>query len=119
MSQRNDGIQRLETALLYWLIRQAARKAPDDLADRLEEEWCADLEDRDSSLSRACFALGCCWAVAVIVQDIRRSEPVPVVGTGATAVGERPLRYLTLRSPTMFLILGLHAALFWGLTTLL
>jgi len=51
------------------MIRQAARTAPADLSDRLEEEWLADSLQRPGPLSRLRFALGCYWAAAVIGHD--------------------------------------------------
>lgn len=51
------------------LVRRAARSAPEALADRLEEEWLADLSERRGPLSRARFALGCCWAMRVIAHE--------------------------------------------------
>lgn len=52
-----------------WIIRQAARGTPPGLAERLEEEWLADLAVQSSVLTRLCFALGCCWAALVIARD--------------------------------------------------
>lgn len=49
-----------------WLIHYAARRAPEDLAERLEEEWIAHLGEQQGFLSRLRFALGCCWATEVI-----------------------------------------------------
>ena len=48
------------------LIRYAASRMPPGLAERLEEEWIADLCQQDGALSRMRFALGCCWARQVI-----------------------------------------------------
>jgi hypothetical protein len=55
-----------------WLIRHAARRAPEPLSSRLEEEWLADWVSRSSTLSRLSLALGCCWATVVINYDCRR-----------------------------------------------
>jgi Gram-negative bacterial TonB protein C-terminal len=48
------------------LVRYAAGRMPPDLAERLEEEWIADLAEQHGSLSRMRFALGCWWAKEVI-----------------------------------------------------
>jgi TonB family protein len=48
------------------LIRYAAGRMPPGLAERLEEEWLADLAVQHGALSRMRFALGCCWAKEVI-----------------------------------------------------
>jgi hypothetical protein len=121
MSQR-DRRSRLPDAdgVTHWLISSAARRAPDYLSSRLEEEWLADLESRISALARLRFAMGCCWAVAVIGQDYRRGR---IACSSAASVpcginsSDRNLNYFSLGSPTLFLIVGLHAALFCGLVT--
>lgn len=121
MSQRNERSRRPDLA--HWLIHQAARRAPDTLSARLEEEWFADLESRSAVFSRLCLALGCCWATLVIANDNPRVR-APVASPAAPANGivtlvERNFGYFSLRSATLFLIAGLHAALFFGLITTL
>jgi hypothetical protein len=65
------------------------------------------------------LAAGCCWATLVIANDYPRSRER--VASPATAAGgfvslvDRNFRYFSLRSATLFLIAGLHAALFIGL----
>jgi hypothetical protein len=124
MSQRNERWTQpgFEVAT-HWLIHHAARRAPECLSSRLEEEWLADLESRSSALSRLRLALGCCWATAVIVNDysrIRVPAASPVVAArGYITCADRNVGYFSLRSGTLFLILGLHAALFCGLITTL
>jgi len=121
MSQRNERSRRPDLA--HWLIHQAAHRAPDPLSLRLEEEWFADLESRSATFSRLGFALGCCWATLVIVNDFPRSRvpvPSPVApANGIVTLVERNFGYFSLRSATLFLIAGLHAALFFGLITTL
>jgi TonB family protein len=109
--------------MTHWLIQHAARRGPESLSSRLEEEWLADLESRTSAVSRLRFALGCCWATMVIVNDYSRSR-VPAASSAAVARGfitlaDRNFGYFSLRSATLFLIAGLHAALFYGLITTL
>ena len=105
------------------MIQQAAYRAPASLSSRLEEEWLADLESRFSALSRLRFAVGCCWATVVIVHDFPRS-PVPAAIPAATergfiSVADRHFGYFSLRSGTLFLIVGIYAAVFCGLLTTL
>jgi hypothetical protein len=124
MSQRNERSTPFNLeGVTGWLIHHAARRAPEFLSARLEEEWLADLETRSSALSRLRLALGCCWATLVIVNDtaqIRVPAPSPVVAARAYAMpSDRNFGYFSLPSGTLFLILGLHAALFGGLTTAL
>ena len=124
MSQRNQRSTQFELeGVTRWLIHHAARRAPASLSARLEEEWLADWESRSSALSRLRLALGCCWATIVIVNDTARipvPAPSPVVAArGYPTPSDRNFGYFSLPSGTLFLILGLHAALFCGLTTAL
>jgi hypothetical protein len=122
MNQRNFRSTQPELdRVIPWLIHQAARRAPERLFSRLEEEWLADLESRASALSRLRFAVGCCWAAMVIDHDYPRSHVPAVIpataARGFTTLADRNFGYFSLPSGTLFLILGLHAALFFGLTT--
>ena len=124
MSQRNERWTQSELfGLTPWLIRHAALRAPDCLSSRLEEEWLADSQCRVSALSKMRFALGCYWAAMVIVSDFPRSRvsaastAVPV--QGLISIADRNLGYFSLRPGTLFLIVGIHAALFCGLITTL
>jgi len=125
MSRRNERSKQIDLgSVTHWLIHQAAHRAPDDLSSRLEEEWLADLESRSTALSRLRFAVGCCWATLVIANDHPTSR-VAAAGTanavvpagGFITLADRNFRYVSLRSATLFLIAGLHAALFFGLIT--
>jgi periplasmic protein TonB len=124
MSQRNErSRQRALDDVTSWLVLHAARRAPESLSSRLEEEWLADLASRSSALSRLRFAVGCCWATLVIVSDYPRNR-VPAASSAAAAKGiitlaDRNIGYFSLRSGTLFLVAGLHAALFYGLITTL
>jgi hypothetical protein len=124
MSQRNERWTQSElNGVTQWLIHHAALRAPSCLSSRLEEEWLADSESRSSALSRMRFALGCYWAATVIVNDFPRSH-VPAVSPVMVARGFIPLAdrnfgYFSLRPGTLFLIVGIHAALFCGLITTL
>jgi TonB family protein len=124
MSQRNGRSTRAELgSVTHWLIHQAAHRTPEALSSRLEEEWLADLASRSAALSRLRFAIGCCWATLVIVNDHPRTRAAaasPVASTnGFVTLVDRNFGYFSLRSATLFLIAGLHAALFYGLITTL
>ena len=59
MSPRNQRSMQPELdGVTHWLIRHAARLAPDSVSSRLEEEWLADSEYRSSVLSKLRFAVG-------------------------------------------------------------
>jgi hypothetical protein len=110
-----------QEAVTHWLIHQAARRAPPDLSERLEEEWRADLAVRSSSSSCLRFALGCCWATRVIAREHSpASVPVASAAMGPKValgyVREEP-GIFARRSITFFLVAGLHIALFYGLMT--
>jgi|SRR5450631_2764910 len=120
MSQRKERSRRTDLdGVTHWLIHQAAQRAPESLSSRLEEEWLADLESRSAALSRLRFAVGCCWATMVIVNDCPRSK-VPAASAAVSTGGvltltDRGFGYFSLRSATLFLIAGLHFALFYGM----
>ena len=121
MSQRNERLRQPDVT--HWLIRHAAHRAPESLSSRLEEEWLADLESRSAAFSRLRFAAGCCWATMVIVNERPRSK-VPAASAAVSAGGvltltDRSFGYFSLRSATLFLIAGLHFALFYGMITTL
>jgi TonB family protein len=124
MSQRKERSTQPEiSSVTHWLIHQAAHRTPEALSSRLEEEWLADLASRSAALSRLRFAIGCCWATLVIANDYPRNRvaaasPVAPAGGFVTLV-DRNFGYFSLRSATLFLIAGLHAALFFGLITTL
>jgi TonB family protein len=105
--------------LAHWLIRRAARSAPDALSGRLEEEWLADLGARPSAWSRARFAMGCCWATKVIAWE-HAGATAALASHGAGAKVALPflhgnLRAFSRRSATLALVVALHIALFYGL----
>jgi TonB family protein len=114
MSQRN---------VTHWLIHHAARHAPEALAERLEEEWLADLEARTSGVSRLRFAIGCCWATQVIAWEHQPSKAAvsstAVAGQGLIAYADQNFRFISLRSSTFFLVLSLHIVLIYGFMTAL
>jgi TonB family protein len=67
--------------------------------------------------------MGCCWASLVIVHEFARNR-VPATSASVSSGGvvtltERNFSYFSLRSATLFLIAGLHAALFYGMITIL
>jgi TonB family protein len=116
MNQRNLDLS-------HRLIHYAAHRAPQSLSERLEEEWLSDMAQRSSSLSRLSFAIGCCWATRVIAYQ---HQPASVVLSGTVldarvlmTYAHSNLGYFSRRSSTFFLIMLLHAALFYGLMTAL
>jgi protein TonB len=107
----------------HWLIHHAACRAPESLSQRLEEEWLADSAARPSAMSRLRFAIGCCWATQVIALEYQPSG-VPVTssvveGKLMRAYAQHHLGHFSSRSSTLFLVVSLHAALFYGLVTTL
>ncbi len=100
------------------LILRAAHKAPAALAERLTEEWLADLASRSGPVSRLRLAIGCCWATAVITRDFR----VPQLAASGAAPALRPrlgiiphdLPPLSRRTIALILIAGIHVLVIYG-----
>src|SRR5277367_6846935 len=120
MSQRNVG---WTDGLSHRLVHHAAGRAPEAFAERLQEEWLADMAARPSALSRLRFAIGCCWATRVIAYDLQPAS-VPVTAPVMDAklmVGHAPhdFGYFSQRSGTLFMVVSLHAVLLYGVVTAL
>ena len=102
-----------------WLIHRAARSAPESLAERLEEEWLADLAARPSAAARVRFALGCCWATRVIAYDHAMAAPLAAApGGGAKSLlpfTHERLGGISRRTLTLALVTVLHLAVFYAL----
>jgi protein TonB len=106
-----------------WLIHQAARSAPISLAERLHEEWLADLATRRSAASRLRFALGCCWATRVIALEHAAAAPLATAPLSAKRGGARlsflqltpETRFLSRRSLALLVVVCLHVAVFYAL----
>jgi TonB family protein len=100
------------------LTRFAARRSPPALAERLEEEWLADLAVRGGVLAQLRFALGCCWASRVIAQDPLAFGATAVVASGGhgstAAFGSRDPSFFSRRTAVFILIVGVHVAAIYG-----
>ncbi len=117
----SHGLHASVEAITHWLVHRAALRAPPDLAERLEEEWQADLAVRSTVSSRMRFALGCCWATRIIAREYRPES----VRAASTAMGPKFVAgfvrdesgSFARRSLAFFLVAGLHIALFYALMT--
>lgn len=100
------------------LILRAAHKAPPALAERLEEEWLADLQSRSGSLSRLRLAIGCWWATGVITRECRVPQ-LAAAGAHRPLLGDlRPdLPLLSRRTVAFMVIAAVHALLIYAFTT--
>jgi biopolymer transport protein ExbD len=67
------------------VIERAAHRAPPTLAQRLQEEWLADLSDHHGRIARLRVALGCYWAAFLIRHDDCAAS-TPVMTSAATAM---------------------------------
>ena len=121
MSQRERSTPGSDVHLCRWLICHAARRAPEPLKQRLEEEWLADLDERAAPMSRLRFAAGCCWATGIITLD---HQPAPVAATSAigdeklvSAYAPHDTGYLSGRSGTLIIVASLHAIVLYALAT--
>jgi TonB family protein len=99
-----DGIARR-------LIHGAARRAPNSLSERLEEEWLADLAAQRGPIGRLRFALGCCWATNIIANEHVAVAALPAAASPMSH--SQPL--FTGRTVTFVLVASLHAAVLYGL----
>jgi hypothetical protein len=100
------------------LIRQAARHAPGALAERLEEEWLADLAAQPSCLARLCFALGCGWATCVIAWEHRASRaPVVTAPAGGSLSLAAFQALLPRRASAFLLVLCVHVGALYLLSS--
>ena len=109
------GVERIA----HRLIHRAARRAPGELSERLEEEWLADLAARRPGFPRLRFALGCCWAGAVIAHE-QGAAAVAVVraplmpqGKVLISAPEGPPRF-SGRTVAFVLVAILHAVLLYA-----
>jgi TonB family protein len=103
-----------------WLIQHAARNSPAALSERLEEEWLAHLAAQRGTLSRLCFAIGCCWAMRVIARDYLASGAPAgssATGQGAIILGPHDAAYFSCRTTIFLLIVFLHALVIYGFAT--
>ncbi|MGB6487141.1 MAG: TonB family protein [Steroidobacteraceae bacterium] len=106
-----------DLSLARYLVGRAARKAPPGLAERLEEEWLADLMARRGAFSRIAFGLGCCWATRVIAREFGAAAAT----AGSSACGERllvgygghDLSGFSRRTTAIIAILCLHVGIFY------
>lgn len=104
------------------LIRHAARSAPPLFAERLEEEWLADLTTRRGLRSRLLFAFGCCWATHTIAREhgaLVASSSV-TAATGSTTVtthAHSNLTFIPRRTTVLVIIIGIHVAIIYAFAT--
>jgi len=104
-----------------WLVRRAAAAAPPSLAERLEEEWLADLETRQSSASRLLFALGCCWAVPTIARDFPgKALAASAAGGGQATVfyGQHVRPSWSNRPGALFVIVAFHVVVIFAFASI-
>jgi TonB family protein len=103
------------------LVQRAARRAPASLAERLEEEWLADFEERKSALARLRFGVGCAWATRVIAHEYLEPKVAAASANGA-AVATSNYRgpdysFVSRRTVAVLGIIGLHALIIYGFAT--
>lgn len=103
------------------LIQHAARHAPPLLAERLEEEWLADLTTRRGPTSRLLFALGCCWATQTIAREhsalVASTARAATGSTTMTAHAQSNLTFIPRRTTVLIAIVGIHVALIYAFAT--
>jgi len=108
-----------------WLARRliiyAARRTPDSLSARLEEEWSADSAAQVGAIPRLCFAFGCCWAASAIAHE----HAQPAIAAAGPPAGhfirfpQDEYPFLTSGMVAFVPIVSLFAALLYGLAMVL
>jgi Gram-negative bacterial TonB protein C-terminal len=101
------------------LVQHAARRTPEPLSARLEEEWLADLAERRSGFSRLRLGIGCYWAT----YSIAREQRVASVALARSQLAHTNVAGFTTENATLFsrrtvtflLVASLHAAVLLGL----
>jgi len=112
-----DGVD----SIAHRLIHRAARRAPDSLSERLQEEWLADLAAQRGPMARLRFAIGCCWATNVIAHE-HVAIALPSAGASlgrahSMRAGHEHFPLFTSRTLTLVLVATLHVAVLYGLAT--
>jgi TonB family protein len=95
-------------------VRQAARRSPPALAERLEEEWQADLAEQRGALAQLRFAAGCWWAKSVIAHE---QLALRVSATGPAATPTLGSGSLSPRTLFIGLIIAVHGLVIYGFTS--
>ena len=101
------------------LVQHAARRTPEPLSARLEEEWLADLAERRSGFSRLRLGIGCYWATYSIAREQRAAS----VALARSQLAHANVAGFTTENATLFsrrtvtflLVASLHAAVLLGL----
>jgi hypothetical protein len=107
--------------VIRWLIQHAARRAPGVLAERLAEEWQADVLVKCGCLARMRFAIGCCWASILMGRDplaFGASPALAASGQGSLAAfGAHDSGFFSRRTTVLIFIVSLHMAAIYGLAS--
>jgi biopolymer transport protein ExbD len=78
-------------AIARRVIEHAAHRTPTTLAERLQEEWLADLSDQQGPSARLRLALGCYWASILIKEDCcAGSAPAITSSAGGITMADIP-----------------------------
>lgn len=78
-------------AIARRVVEHAAHRTPTTLAERLREEWLADLSDQQGSIARLKLALGCYWASILIKEDCcAGSGPAMTSSAGGITMADIP-----------------------------
>ena len=101
------------------LIHYAARRTPEPMSQRLEEEWLADLAERPSGFSRLRLGIGCYWATYTIAREQRVATVAearsPLAHTNVATFTSGEATFFSGRTVTFLLVVSLHAAVLCGL----
>jgi biopolymer transport protein ExbD len=72
-------------AIARRVIEHAAHRTPTTLAERLQEEWLADLSDQQGPIARLRLALGCYWA-SILIKEACCAGSAPAMTSSAGGI---------------------------------
>ena len=101
------------------LVHYAARRTPEPLSQRLEEEWLADLAERRPGFARLRLGIGCYWATYSIAREQRVAAVAParthLAPASVAGFMSENSALFSRRTATFLLVASLHAAVLLGL----
>jgi TonB family protein len=88
------------------------RRAPPALAERLQEEWLADLAERCGPVARLRLALGCCWATGIIAHEHAAAGVLAATSSSGAKLlhplSRHESSFLPRRTAAFSIIIGVH-----------
>jgi hypothetical protein len=122
----NKKLTTATTFLAEKIVCWTAKKLPDEIQDRYEQDWLADLDDHTSGFYKLWFASGLIWGVKKLRQESQniagRFTTVPVKSTGKRRTSylkrasKRFLKGTSFKTPSQAVEAGIRTLEEWVLT---